>query len=324
MEALVADTEDAFWDFVLAQQELTLTQDSRALAETELANARERVKVGRQAEIDTVALEAEVALRTQAEVQSQSQLEQARLKLLHYLNPGPDWAHYQLELASPLGIPELHLDRIEQHIQVAWKECPEILETELKIKQGKLEVLRTRDGLLPRLDLFLALGKTGYATSVPESVLNLGGNGFDYNGGLNLSYPLGVHAADAAWKKAVLTHEQQAAALENLKQSIELELRQAYQALRFQREEIRAAKASRHLQAAKLKAEEERDAVGRSTPFQLAQSQRDLLASQLDEVRSLLNYMKGLTQFYRLEGTLLARRGIAVDPPATAAPKKTP
>jgi outer membrane protein len=43
----------------------------------------------------------------------------------------------------------------------------------------------------------------------------------------------------------------------------------------------------------------------------IARAQRDLLDSQLEEVEARVEFRKALVDFYRLEGTLLIRRGIA-------------
>ena len=44
----------------------------------------------------------------------------------------------------------------------------------------------------------------------------------------------------------------------------------------------------------------------------MAQAQRDLLASQIAEVQAVVNQLSALTALYRLDGSLLERRGIAV------------
>ncbi|NLF16542.1 MAG: TolC family protein, partial [Lentisphaerae bacterium] len=52
--------------------------------------------------------------------------------------------------------------------------------------------------------------------------------------------------------------------------------------------------------------------VGKSTSFLVAQAQRDLLASQIVEVEAVVNLLHALTTLYRLESSLLERRGIAL------------
>jgi len=312
-EALVADTEIAFWDYILARQQVGLTEASMALARQQLDETRQRIEVGRLAELEALTLAAELALREQELVSAQGQFEKQRLALLRLLSPGgQNWAAYQLALAQPLGIPVVRLDSLEEHIQVALKQRPELRQTQIQIQRQELEIVRTRDGLMPRLDLFLTLGKTGYSDNVLGSMANLfTDNGFDFIGGVQLNYPLGLRSAEAELQKARLTQAQQQEALHNLEQVVELDVRQAYLDVRIAREQIQVSKTSRGLQSARLHAETERYEVGRSTAFQVAQAQRDLLASQLAEVQALMDYMKSLTRFYRMEGTLLQRRGIS-------------
>lgn len=61
----------------------------------------------------------------------------------------------------------------------------------------------------------------------------------------------------------------------------------------------------------KLRIETEKLRVGKSTSFQVAQAQRDLLASRIAEVQALTNYLKALIDLYRQDGSLLERRRIS-------------
>lgn len=312
-EALAADTEIAFWDYLLARQRLSLTEASARLARQQLAETRQRVAIGRLAEIDAVALEAELALREQEQVLAQGQVEKQQLSLLRLVNPDrSDWAAYRLRLAQPVGIPVVQLDSLETHLEAARKFRPELQQTRLEIQRQELEVIRTRDGLMPRLDLFVLLGKTGYAEQFPNSVGALFSEGaYDFAWGIELSYPLGLRTAEAGLERARLSKAQQEEALHNLEQLVELDVRQAYLDVRIAREQIQAAQASVRLQQAKLNAESQRYEVGRSTAFMVAQAQRDLLNAQLLEAQALTAYMQNLTRFYRLEGTLLQRYGVS-------------
>ncbi|MFH1336870.1 MAG: TolC family protein, partial [Candidatus Zixiibacteriota bacterium] len=77
------------------------------------------------------------------------------------------------------------------------------------------------------------------------------------------------------------------------------------------RQQISASAETRKLDEEKLRIETEKFRVGRSTNFLVAQAQRDLLLSQVVEVRTVASYLKSLTELFRLEGSLLERRGIS-------------
>ena len=68
---------------------------------------------------------------------------------------------------------------------------------------------------------------------------------------------------------------------------------------------------TRRLQEEKVRAEMEKFRVGKSTTLLVAQTQRDLLLSQINEVMAVVANLKALVELFRFEGSLLERRGIA-------------
>ena len=71
-----------------------------------------------------------------------------------------------------------------------------------------------------------------------------------------------------------------------------------------------ATAATRRLQEQKVQSETEKFRLGKSTSLLVAQAQRDLVASQISEVQAAVSYLKAFVEIYRLEGSLLERRGI--------------
>lgn len=308
---IVAETETNIWEYIQAQQELKLVKESYNLIQRQLYEVRERIKLGKLAPLEESTFLAEMALREQDLIQSQGKIQKLHLSLLRLLNPGPGhWADYQIEFTQPLGIPVIQLDSIESHVKLGVQERPELKQTLILIEQKKLDVLRTKDGLLPKLDLFIRLGKSGYSDSFFGSFGQFFNSGFDLSSGVLFNYPLGVRKESAQLKQSELQQKRQEQALENLKQLIEMDIRQAFLDIQIARQQIIATRFTRKRQNEKLQAEQERYRVGRSTAFQVAQAQRDVLASKIKAMSALMDYMKSITRFYRLEGTLLKRRGI--------------
>ena len=179
-------------------------------------------------------------------------------------------------------------------------------------------MVQTKNGLLPRLDLFLTLGKSGYSDSFGSSVSDISGDSYDLLLGLGLEYPLFNREAQARHRRSLLQKDQAQKALDNLAQLVELDVRQAYVEVERTRQQIEASTATRLLQEEKLRVETEKFKVGRSTNFFVAQAQRDLLLSRISEVQALVDHLKARTEFYRLEGTLLTRRSISAPGAAPA------
>jgi len=188
---------------------------------------------------------------------------------------------------------------------------PEMNQAKIDIQKNDIEIVRTKNGLLPKMDLFITLGKTGYADSFSGSVNDVDGDSYDMMVGLNFEYPVFNRNAGAQQRRALLSRDKAEVALDNLKQIIELDVRNAYIELNRTKEQISASSATRKFQEEKLRIETEKFRVGRSTNLFVAQVQRDLLISRINEVRAVVNYLKAIVHFYRLEGSLLERRGIS-------------
>ncbi|MEJ2037758.1 MAG: TolC family protein, partial [Desulfosarcinaceae bacterium] len=312
-QSLVSDVETAYWDYALSQRQVEIVAESLRLARQQLSETRAMIQVGSLAESELAAVQAEVAIQQQGSIDVSSELEANRLRLLHLINPpGPDPWDRQVVLVHPPEVPDVDLGKAGPHVEKGLRLRPEVRQAELEIRHEELEVVRTKNGLLPRLDLFISLGKSGYAASFGDSVSDLDGDSYDSQVGLSLAYPLANRAAKARYARARFTRKRAEKALGNLKQLVTLDIRIAFLEVNRTRQQIGASSATRKFQEETLRVETEKFRVGRSTNLLVAQAQRDLLVSRLDEVRAVVNYLKALTNFYRLEGTLLERRGIRI------------
>ncbi len=312
-EILLEEVESTFWDYALAQKQIEIYTDSLNLAEQQLNEVRERIQIGDLPEMELAAAQAEVALRKENLINARSNLARERLNLLRLLNPTPqiNW-NSDVVLQYQTTLPDIKLDDVEQHVQVALKMRPDLNQARLQIKQGNLEVVRTKNGLLPRLDVFITFGKTGYANTFNKSADNIFGDSYDVALGLNFQYPPSNRAARSRYTRAILTKHQLTGALENLIQLIQVDVRTAYIEVTRTREQIVATAATRNFQEETLRAETEKFKVGKSTSLLVAQAQRDLVESQIAEIESFVNYLKALVSLYRLEGSLVKRRGISL------------
>jgi outer membrane protein len=329
-ESLVAQVEAAYWDCSLAGRQIEIYEESLRLAEKQLADTQERVKIGTLAGIELAAAKAEVASRREALISVRGTLATARIRLLRLLNPtagsgdgpvgrdlwssgrrGDDLWEREVVLRDPPTAPEAELAGIGRHVEAALRSRPDLNQARLAIGRGELEVVKTRNGLLPKLDLFINLGKTGYSDSFAGAVDDLGGEGYELSGGLTFEWAIGNRGARARNLRAELSREEAALAFDNLAQLAQVDVRTAYIAVTTAREQIAATAATRELKEETLRAETEKLRIGKSTTFQVAQAQRDLVESQIAEVQALVGYLRSLVELYRVDGSLLERRGIA-------------
>jgi outer membrane protein TolC len=311
-EILLEEVESKFWDYALAGKQIEIYADSLSLAEKQMAEAQERINIGRLAETELAAAQAEVALRRENLINARSDLAKERLDLLRLLNPQPpiNW-NRNIILEYQTAPPSIELADVEQHVRLAMKMRPDLNQARLQIRRGDLEVVKTKNGLLPRMDAFITFGKSGYADTFSKAMSGIDSRSYDVAFGLMFEYPPANQAARARYSRAVVSKSQLLEALENLIQLVQVDVRSAYIEVTRTREQIAATAATRNFQEEKLRAETEKFRVGKSTSLLVAQAQRDLVASQIAETQAVANYLKALVALYRLEGSLLQRRGIS-------------
>ncbi|MEX2671864.1 MAG: TolC family protein [Phycisphaeraceae bacterium] len=311
-ESLIAEVETTYWEYTLARRDIEIVENALELARQQQRETEQRVAVGVLAETEQAAAESEVARREQALIDAQSNVETLQLRLLRLINPNATeegWSR-EIEILDAPDMAAVALDEIETHLAIARQLRPDLNEARLLVERNRLEVVQTRSGLLPRLDFFVTLGKTGFSDAFGGAVESIDGPGYDFSAGIVGEYPLGNRAARADQQRAQLSRHQSAQAVNNLSQLVELDVRTALVEVRRARRQIRATQLTSELQEQTLEAETQKFRVGKSTTLLVAQAQRDLLESQLEAVAAVVRYRQALVELYRLEGSLLERRGI--------------
>ncbi|MDP2896152.1 MAG: TolC family protein [bacterium] len=311
-ESLVSQVEATYWDYALTERQIEIYTQSLKLAEDQLTETVERIETGALAETELAAAQAEMALRREDLINARSSFATVRLRLLRLLNPpGTENWERDIVLQNQPIVLDTPLDEVVSHVRVALRMRPELNQALLGVKRGDLEIVKTRNGLLPKMDLFITLGKSGYANSFGRSFRELDEDNYDFLVGFTFEYPFANRDAEARHQRAILSRKQSVEAVGNLAQLVELDVRSAYIEVNRATEQVAATLATRKLQEEKLRAETEKFRVGKSTSLLVAQAQRDLVASQISEIQAVVNHLKALVELYRLEGSLLERRGIS-------------
>jgi outer membrane protein TolC len=316
VESLLADAERAYWSYVLAGRQIAIFERSLELARIQADEASQRIEVGVLSSSELAAFEVEVAVREQALINARAQEAAARFELLRLvgaLGPmGPDLDDRQVVATTmPEAEPEAIEDAAER-IELARRVRPDLAESRLRLEQNRLEVIYTRRGLLPRLDVFVALGKTGFADSFGQSIENLSDDTFDATVGVNFSQSLGRLVARGEQQAALASRLQAASAVANLEQIVAYDVRLAINEVERARQQISASSTTRVLQERTAEAERERFEAGVGTSLLVAQAQRDLLEAEIAEVAAVVEYRLALIGLYLAEGSLLERRGITI------------
>ncbi len=310
-ETLVAQIEAVYLDSVLARRRQEIVEASLRLAERQQEETRQRIRVGGLPATELAAAEAEVAVRREALINARSQEETLRIRLARLVEP-ERLAHADPRVTVQEEPPpeDAAVEPVESHLAFAVRARADLNQARLLAQRGDLDLVRTANGLLPRMDLFVRLGKSGYADSFGGSFEEMGGDAYDAALGLAFEWPAGNRAARARHRRARLTREQTEESLRNTEDLVREDVHVAWLEVRRARQQAAATAATRALQEEKLRAENAKFAAGQSTAIVVAQTQRDLLVAQVAEAEAAIRYRKARTDLYRLDGSLLDRRGI--------------
>ncbi len=305
-QQLLADVERTYWEVYLADREVSIMSRSLELAQRLLYETEEKLKAGKVAPLDLAVVQAETASRRKLLIDAQTSAMQRRLRLIYLLNDtSVDWSD-SLRITDTPPSAE-NTDSLSPHIQAALRLRPDLRQARMQAKMGSLDVVQTRNGLLPRLDLFISLATGSYATSFGES---FGAEDFRENqvdAGFKLALPVTNGAARQRHKRAVLNKEKVDISLLNMERLAELDVRSAWLELERTRQQIEAARVARELHEKRVDAEQEKLNAGKSTEYLLLQAQNELIAAGLDEARTEVMYADALTNLYLQDGTLLKR-----------------
>ncbi|MEM1097201.1 MAG: TolC family protein [Planctomycetota bacterium] len=313
-EALLAEAEAAYWEAALTKEQLAIVERSLEVARQQLDEVEQRIELGAAADADAAVARVEVSLREQAAIDADAAFRVAVFRLARLLDATPTTPIEPRRIAfvSPAATEPLAMDDFDDRLALARRQRPDLAEARLRLQQNRLETVVTRNGLLPQLEVFASLGKTGFSDRLDDSFTNLDEDTYDFSAGLRFSRTLGNDAAEARNRAAYATRAQSVAAIANLEQLVELDVRLAATELRRAEQQIEASRQTLEYQRQTVAAERQRLEAGVSTALLLAQAERDLLQAQIDRVRAVVAYRLALIDLYLAEGTLLDRRGISV------------
>lgn len=311
--ALISQVEELYWNLISAREELRIHYASLDLANEQLKETKERIDVGDIAEIELAAAEGEMAVREEAVIDTQSACEKNALQLLQLINPQREkyWS-LALDLIESPTLEETITETIDEDIAIALRSRPDLNQARVQLERNELDVVKTKNGLLPRLDFFITFGKSGYANSFFDSADKLDRNNFDLTTGLTFQYSFGNHAKRARNQRAEFSVKESKAAIANFEQLVELDVRTNWVELNRATRQIAATRLATRLQEAKYLAEVEKFRVGKSTNLLVLVSQRDLIQSRLDELRAQINKRIAVEKLNYAKGTLLDRHKIVL------------
>ncbi|MCB1123635.1 MAG: TolC family protein [Verrucomicrobiae bacterium] len=314
IETLIYNVTVSYWDLFLEQQKLKVYQESYALAVEHQREVEVFILNGKRPEIELATVQAEVSSRRERLIKSRGDIDKVRLSLISIMNYQTLTPRGWDEKILPTDDPQKTYDEpddVDTYVAIAMLKRPEIRESELRLERDQVDLIVTKNGLLPRLDFFITLGNTEFANSFKDG--NDTENDEQYAElGLNYSFSFGRRAEKARYLQDRLTEEQSNLALSNLKDTINREIRRAYIDCMTNLQSIEAVTATLELRRQALNTQKIKFEHGEATNNAIANAQRDLLESEINHTEAIVDYVLSRMRLHYLDGSLIERLGLDV------------
>jgi outer membrane protein TolC len=153
-----------YWELVYARENVKVEQVAVAADQQLYENNKKQLEIGTMAPLDVITAQSQLATDQQALVQAQTTQLLDETTLLVAITKDPlvgQLSGIEIVPTSPIFNPAPVSISLDDAVQEAWKNRPEIQQAELNLKNAGIEIKATKNGLLPTLNLFGEYSATG-------------------------------------------------------------------------------------------------------------------------------------------------------------------
>jgi len=329
----IYQVEEAYWNLVMAQENLKVRQQSLQLARDELTKTSKEIEVGHTAAIEILNVQATVSQREADIVQAEADVRIAenRLKVVLNLANGTELQSIRLNLKDKPEFKPVKIS-LEEAGEIALANRPDLHINSLTSESKRFNLEVARNQLLPQLDLNFSYRSPGisgdyliYQDDNPLTGIVIGkvpGSSWNsvkdamkflYNN-WSLNFTLTIPVADLVSRSnyAVARTElaQSLAKQKALEQQALLEVTEAVNNIATYAKSVEAYRVAREFAEKNLEAENRKLALGLSSNYFVLEAQDRLANARSNELRALVNYNLALARLEKVSGTSLANRNI--------------
>ena len=306
---VLATVEQTYWEVVFSNENLKVAQAAMKAAEELLASNRAKAKAGVMSIVDVLQAEAAVASRVEQVLIADKSIRDQEDQLRRLLNPAEEELRQDIRI-TPTDQPVTVLSPIslQEAIDTAMDQRPEVVQAKKNLETSEVNTKFAKNQILPTLSFQGTMGLAGLGKDYSDSVnRNFSGDFYNYGAGLVLSYPLGNRSAISTYGKRQLEAKNAEVSLASVRQQIIVGIREAVRRVQTDFKRIETTRSARIMAEKQLQAEQERLKVGLSTTRFVLDFQRDLATAQGNELRSIIDYNKSLSNLARHKATTLDR-----------------
>lgn len=329
----VTQIETLYWNLVTAYEDEKAKERALASAQQLEANNRKQVQAGTIAQIEIVNAQAQEAASQQALITSQTNLQLQQLLMKNAITRNendPVLANASVVPTDRIQLPPSEpVVPTQDLVNEALQHRPELAQARIDLSNRTISKRAARNALLPTVDLVANYGGTGLAgaanpnftsTGTP-SIANNGGY-FDalsatsghptYFAGVSVNIPIRNRAAQADQIRSELEYRQAEVRLQQLENTIAIDVRNAQFAVQQNRAAVDAALKAREFATQSLDAEQKKLAQGLSTTYNVLTQMSNVSTAESNLVNAMSAYESSKLQLDIVTGRTLEMLGINI------------
>ncbi|MCX6951593.1 MAG: TolC family protein [Verrucomicrobia bacterium] len=303
---VIRDTETAYYNLVSARETVRIRQLTLDRNEVLFQENKARRATGVMTDLDVLSAEVGVANARRALVVAQQTVADREDALLALINqPDFDSRPGAVAFDDFKG----NVPSFATTYKLARDRYPDALSQQETIKQLEIDLATAKRNQLPTLNLTASLNYNTNDKSYGNALAYLGDDAHNDRRqlGLNYTMPWGLQADKARYRSAVITRNSQKVRLDQLEQSLVVNVRTAVRAVETNILAVDIAAKATELSARQYDLQKARFDAGLSTARLVLQAQEDLETARFNELAAKLALRQANAEVARLEGSSIDR-----------------
>lgn len=308
----------AYWDLVLAEQTVAITQGSLDLAKERLRVTRIGADGGKVPRSEIPAVLQIIATREEDVLNGELGVLNASIALRRAAGMSIGAGELGLRVATDLDTKEQPYE-LGPLVERAYSASPELAELAKQEASATIDIAVTENGLLPQLDAALTIGPSGVAETFGDAWSNLVKfNSIAVQGSLTFAHSLGQNDVRGRAREQRELRRKLTVNAADIRAQIAQTMSRAVAQLELARRRVTLSQRAIDLANENIKIETDRFNLGKSTNFDVLNRLEDLRQAELRKAQSLIDWHKSEVVIHALTGDILPMYGIAADEAAAA------
>ena len=303
----------AYWDLVLAQRQVAITEASLTLARERLRITEIGSQGGKIAKAEIPAVQQIIATREEEVLGGELLVLERSIALRRAVGLEIAAGELGLRVATELEAQDRDWS-VGPLLERAYAASPELAQLAKQESGTTIEIEITENGLLPRLDLALSFGPTGTDEKFGTAAANLVKfSELSATGSLTFQQALNREDVRGRSKELRLEREKLRVNAADLKMQISQTLARAVAQIELAKRRVVLSQRAIDLAIENIRIETDRFNLGKSTNFDVLNRLEEQRQAELRKAQALIDWHKAETVVQALTGDLLPAFGIRVD-----------